>query len=313
VVASLLRNLCSSGSKPMLAQAPGFCHRLFWGLGIGLGFVALAATSDPSKSDPLKPDLFSSAWFGTAGDKAQMRLIAGTARGQGRYTAAAEIKLVGSAVTYWRQPGDAGVPPTFSFQGSTNLATAEVAYPAPLRINEQGLEAFGYRGDVTFPIAIAARDPAKPVHLRLTLDYAVCDNICLPAKSIAELELPQRGVSGDEKLIAEAAARVPAPLTKAAAAQEFVITADQAAARPTWLLDWKGPEPTDVFAEAPNGWDIETHRLSARRFSLVAVQQPLQGLSPRISTQLTMTTAGQSYVFSVDLDLPAQASTSGAK
>ena len=128
-----------------------------------------------------------------------MRLIAGTARGQGRYAAAAEIKLAGAAVTYWRQPGDAGVPPTFSFQGSTNLATAEVAYPAPLRINEQGLEAFGYRGDVAFPIAVTARDPAKPVHLRLTLNYAVCDNICLPAKSVTELELPQTGASDAEQ------------------------------------------------------------------------------------------------------------------
>jgi DsbC/DsbD-like thiol-disulfide interchange protein len=308
VVARLLRNLRSLGSKPMLAQAPGFCHRLFWTLGIGFGLVAL-----PAKSDPLKSDLFSSAWSGTASDKAQMRLIAGTARGQGRYAAAAEIKLVGAAVTYWRQPGDAGVPPTFSFQGSTNLATAEVAYPAPLRIDEQGLEAFGYRGDVAFPIAVTARDPAKPVHLRLTLDYAVCDKICLPAKSVAELELPQTGASDAEQLIAQAAAHVPVPLTKAAAAQEFVITPDPAAARPTWFFDWKGLDPRDLFVEAPDGWDIETHRLSARRFSLVAVQQPLQGLSPRISTQLTLTTASQSYVFSVDLDLPAQASTSGAK
>jgi DsbC/DsbD-like thiol-disulfide interchange protein len=242
-----------------------------------------------------------------------MRLIAGTARGRGRYTAAAEIKLAGAAVTYWRIPGDAGVPPTFSFQGSTNLASAEVAYPAPLRINEQGLEAFGYRGDVAFPIAVTARDPAKPVHLRLTLDYAVCDNICLPAKSVAELELPQTGVSDAEQLIAQAASGVPVPLTKAAAAQEFVITPDPVAAQPTWFLDWKGAAPSDLFAEAPNGWDIETHRLSARRFSLVAVQQPLQGLSPRIPTQLTLTTAGRSYVFSVDLDLPTQASTSGAK
>ncbi len=300
----------------MVAQAPLFCHPLFWGLGIGFCLVALTARSDSLKPDSLKPDSsapFSSAWSGTASDKAQMRLIAGTARGHGRYTAAVEIKLAGAAVTYWRQPGDAGVPPTFSFQGSTNLAAADVAYPAPLRINEQGLEAFGYRGGVTFPIAVAARDPAKPVHLRLTLDYAVCDNICLPAKGVTELELPQTGASDAEQLIAAAAVRVPLPLTKAAAAQKFVIAADPAAARPTWFLDWKGPEPSDLFAEAPNGWDIETHRLSARRFSLVAVQQPLQGLSPRISTQLTLTTVAQSYVFSADLDLPTQASTSGAK
>jgi DsbC/DsbD-like thiol-disulfide interchange protein len=300
----------------MLAQAPGFCHPLFWrrcGTGLAFSLLALAATSGAATSDSLKPGAFSSAWSGTASDKAEMRLVAGTARGQGRYLAAAEIKLAGNAVTYWRVPGDAGVPPTFSFQGSTNLATADVAYPAPLRINELGLEAFGYRSDVAFPIAIMARDPGRPVHLRLTLDYAVCDNICLPARSVAELDLPQTGTSDAEQIIAQAAARVPATLTKSAAAQEFVIKADPAAAHPTWVFDWKGPKPTDLFAEAPDGWDIETHRLSERSFSLVAVQQPPQSLPTRVPTQLTVTTSGQAYVFSVDLDLPAQASTSGAK
>ncbi|MEW6437949.1 MAG: protein-disulfide reductase DsbD domain-containing protein [Pseudomonadota bacterium] len=243
-----------------------------------------------------------------------MRLIAGTPHRNGLYAAAAEIKLAQSAITYWRAPGDAGVPPTFSFQGSENLASAAVAYPAPQRINEQGLDAFGYRGGVTFPIAVAARDPAKPVRLRLSLDYAVCDNICLPAKSVATLQLPQKGTSTAEKLIAQAAGRVPSPLTKAAVEKEIVITADPAAQPPRWILTWNGAAlPIDLFAEAPDGWDIETKKLADRRFSLIATQQPLKGLRARVPTQLTLTTAQQSYVFALDLDLPAQASSAGPK
>ena len=42
----------------------------------------------------------------------------GTPHGQGSYVTAAQIKLAGQAITYWRVPGDAGVPPTFSFRGS---------------------------------------------------------------------------------------------------------------------------------------------------------------------------------------------------
>ncbi|WP_297299710.1 protein-disulfide reductase DsbD domain-containing protein [uncultured Methylovirgula sp.] len=243
-----------------------------------------------------------------------MRLIAGAPRGKGLYAAAAEIKLAGAAITYWRTPGEAGVPPTFSFQGSENLGSATVAYPAPQRINEQGLEAFGYRGGVTFPITVVARDPAKPVRLRLMLDYAVCDNICLPAKSVAELQLPQNGTSAEEKLIAQAAARVPIPLTNGAVQKEIVITADQAAPQPRWILTWNGAAtPIDLFAEAPDGWDIETKKLADRKFSLVAIQQPLKGLPQRVSAQLTLTTAQQSYVFTVALDLPAQASSAGTK
>jgi DsbC/DsbD-like thiol-disulfide interchange protein len=307
VVVTILRNLRSECSALMVAQARSFDHPLFWArlcLGIGFGLVALAAKSDP----------FTSLWVGSGSDKAQMRLIAGTPHGDGLYTAAAEIKLAATAITYWRAPGDAGVPPTFSFQGSENLASATAAYPAPQRINEQGLEAFGYRGGVTFPIAVVARDPAKPVHLRLTLDYAVCDNICLPARSVATLQLPQNGASAAEKLVAQAAARVPVPLTKAAVEKEIVINADPAAQRPRWILTWNGAVlPIDLFAEAPDGWDIETKKLADRRFSLVATQRPLKGLPARVSAQLTLTTAQQSYVFAVDLDLPAQASSAGTK
>ncbi len=113
-------------------------------------------------------------------------------------------------------------------------------------------------------------------------------------------------------MIAQAQAHVPIPLTKDAIEKEIVIAADPAASQPRWVFTWKGPGvPVDLFAEAPDGWDIEAHRLADRRFALVAVQQPLKGLTPRVTTQLTLTTARQSYVFGLDLDLPAQASSLG--
>jgi DsbC/DsbD-like thiol-disulfide interchange protein len=310
--AAIIRNLLSRFSASMLAQAGGFDHPLFGrGLGLALGFclAALGAKSDPVKADP-----FASAWSGSASDKAQMRLVAGTPHGQGAYEAAAQIKLAGQAITYWRIPGDAGVPPTFSFRGSENLDSAQVAYPAPQRLDEQGLQAFGYRGGVTFPITVKAHDPAKPVHLRLALDYAVCDNICLPARSAADLVLPQSGTSAEQDIIAQAEVRVPVPLAKDAVAKEIVITADPGAAPPRWVLIWKGKAPAgDLFAEAPDGWDIETHRLADGRFALVAVQQPLKGLPPRVPVQLTLTGPERSYVFTLDLDLPKRASTLGTK
>ncbi len=310
--AVIIRNLRSRFSASMLAQAGGFDHLLF-GRRLGLELVfclaALGAASSPLKADP-----FASAWSGSANDKAQMRLIAGTPHGQGSYVTAAQIKLAGQAITYWRVPGDAGVPPTFSFRGSENLDSARVAYPAPQRIDEQGLQAFGYRDGVTFPVAVTAHDPAKPVHLRLTLDYAVCDNICLPARSAADLILPQSGASTKEDIIAEAEARVPVPLAKDEVAKEIVITADPGATPPRWILTWKGAGPAgDLFAEAPDGWDIETHRLADGRFALVAAQKPLKGLPTRVPVQLTLTGPRQSYVFTRDLDLPKQASTLESK
>jgi DsbC/DsbD-like thiol-disulfide interchange protein len=310
--AAMTRNLRSRFATSMLAQVRGFGHPLFWrrpGQKLVFCLAALGALSGPVKADS-----FASPWSGSASDKAQMRLVAATPRGQGIYVAAAQIKLSGHAITYWRTPGDAGVPPTFSFQGSENLDSAQIAYPAPQRIDEQGLQAFGYRGGVIFPIAVKAHDPAKPVRLRLTLNYAVCDNICLPARSVAELVLPQSGTSAEEDIIAEAGGRVPIPLAKEDVAKEIVITPDPGAASSRWVLTWKGDgQADDLFAEAPDGWDIETHRLADGRFSLVAAQQPLKVLAPRVPVQFTLSGPGKSYVFTLGLDLPAQASTLGTK
>ena len=79
----------------------------------------------------------------------------------GRNSAAVQIRLAPNAITYWRDPGDAGVPPTFDFSGSTNVASVEPVFPAPTRIREaDGSQAFGWSGGVTIPLRIHPKDAA---------------------------------------------------------------------------------------------------------------------------------------------------------
>src|SRR5271156_5168404 len=140
--------------------------------------LALLIPSGPTRADP-----FASEWAPSA--KSQARLIA-----DGTGQAGFQIELVPGAITYWRDPGDAGVPPTFDFSRSTNVASAEVDFPAPGRIAESdGSEAFGYQRGVVFPLRVQAADPAKPVTLALDADYAVCEKICLPARAALRLDL----------------------------------------------------------------------------------------------------------------------------
>ncbi len=284
---------------PMLAQLGAFGHLLFAGR-LGLG-IALCLGALPAKSDP-----FASPWSGQQGDKAQMRLIA-AGRDHGIYRVAAEIKLSPAAITYWRAPGDAGVPPQFSVTDSENVANAEVLFPAPHRIDEQGIEAFGYRGGVVFPIHVAARDAAEPVRLRLTVAYAVCDNICLPEKSSAELILPKSVDSPEDAAVAAAEARVPLALAPKDLAEKLSVVPDKTATSPTWLLTWKGDfQPTDLFAEAPEGWVLETHRRADGLFSIVAVEQPLT--PHRVPVRLTLTGLQKAYEFMTELEIPAESS-----
>ena len=169
-------------------------------------FVALAGSGGPA----LAADANASDW--AAGLKSSARLIAGDSS-QGRFHAGVEIKLAPGAITYWRSPGDAGLPPVLSFEGSQNLAQAHTLFPAPQRLNEGDGEAFGYDHSVIFPIDIEPIDPAKPVTVALKLDYAVCEKICVPAKADLRLSLP----SGAEPspyadAIARARALAPRPV-----------------------------------------------------------------------------------------------------
>ncbi len=232
-----------------------------------------------------------------------MRLIAAGGDGT-NYEAAAQIRLPLTAITYWRTPGDAGVPPKFSVNGSENVATMRVFFPAPRRINEQGIEAFGYRGGVVFPLHVAARDPSKPVRLRLTVDYAVCDNICFPEESSTELLLPRAGQSPEAAVVAAAEAQVPVALSPQAIVADVHIVPNKAATNPAWLLIWKGAfVPTDLFAEAPEGWAFETRRRSDGIFSITAIGEP--PTAQRVAVQLTLTGAQKAYEFTTELTLPS--------
>jgi len=152
-----------------------------------------------------------SAWDGD--QRAAVRLIAGAPRGSGAasiHHAGVEIHLAPGWKTYWRYPGDSGVPPRFDFSGSRNLKSASVRYPAPHRLTDESGTSIGYKGDVVFPLDVTPQDAGKPVVLALKLDYAVCEKICVPAEGKAELTLGGKAGTEDAAL-AQGEALVPMP------------------------------------------------------------------------------------------------------
>ena len=125
-----------------------------------------------------------------------------------------EIRLAPGWHTYWRSPGDAGIPPSIDWAGSDNLAHAEIAWPAPQRWSLQGFETAGYENHVVLPIALTLAQPGRPVVLHAAVDYAACANICVPYSAKLELSLPAGAATPAPQaaLIAAASARVPQSL-----------------------------------------------------------------------------------------------------
>jgi DsbC/DsbD-like thiol-disulfide interchange protein len=143
---------------------------------------------------------------------ARVRLIVGRAKSaEGKYLAGLEIAMADGWKTYWRMPGDSGVPPTFDWAGSANIASTKVLYPAPMRMPEAGGVAIGYKQSVLLPIEITPQDASKPIVLKLALEFGVCREICIPATANFDLSVPAAPVGAPAPQIAAAIERVPRP------------------------------------------------------------------------------------------------------
>ncbi|WP_429646636.1 protein-disulfide reductase DsbD family protein [Skermanella aerolata] len=151
-------------------------------------------------------------------DTVEGRLIAaveGTGEGAGtldRVPLGLHLKMKPGWKTYWRSPGDAGLPPQVSWDGSGNLAGTDFRWPAPHRFTLFGIETFGYDGEVIFPITARPAQAGQPLDLKASIDLLVCSDICVPQHLDLTLQVPAGPAASsgaDANLIARFASYVP--------------------------------------------------------------------------------------------------------
>jgi len=180
-----------------------------------------------------------------------LRLIAGTNNaGAETLRAGIDISLAPGWHTYWRYPGDSGVPPRFSFPGSDNVANVEVLYPAPHAFTDEAGTTIGYKNEVLFPLRIVPRDKGKPVTLHLKADYAVCEKLCVPVEASTQLTLAG-ATSEIDAALAAAEAQVPKQVSAAEAGLTVRRVGD--GRKPLILVDLAVPqgEKVALFVEGP--------------------------------------------------------------
>jgi suppressor for copper-sensitivity B len=118
------------------------------------------------------------------GEHVKARLVGvlddGSAAQPGARRALLEVRLADGWHSYWKVPGDSGLPPRFDWEKSENLKDINLAWPYPVRIDEFGLQIFGYKGEVAWPVSFTALDVEKPMIAALDLEIMVCHEICIP-------------------------------------------------------------------------------------------------------------------------------------
>lgn len=125
----------------------------------------------------------------------QGSLLPGWQQADGSRMAALHLELAPHWKTYWRAPGEAGIPPELDWTGSTNLKSVRLLWPSPQVIVLNGMQSIGYLDDLVLPLEITPIDPSKPVELRLQAFLGVCKDICMPASLALQAALEGPGQS----------------------------------------------------------------------------------------------------------------------
>jgi DsbC/DsbD-like thiol-disulfide interchange protein len=173
-----------------------------------------------------------------------VRLIAGSRSGTVLLGGIA-FQLQPGWKTYWRTPGDSGVPPRFDFSKSDNVEAVTIMWPAPLKFDDgAGGHSIGYHNQIVLPLRIVAKAADKPVTLRAEINYAVCEKLCIPVEASAELGFNSVASTEDANLRA-ALDTVPKP-------------ANIGDPNPLTIRDVKrdGAKIVVVDVVAPNGGDV---------------------------------------------------------
>ncbi len=133
-------------------------------------------------------------------------LLTGWKMDSGAHMTALKLDLAPGWKTYWRSPGDAGIPPQFDWSGSQNLRAVRLHWPAPSVFRTNGMQTIGYHDQLVLPVEIVAVDPSKPVILSAQVELGVCHDICMPASLAFQAALPSPGAQ-DATIRAALAAR----------------------------------------------------------------------------------------------------------
>jgi DsbC/DsbD-like thiol-disulfide interchange protein len=214
----------------------------------------------------------------------------------GRWHAGVLVKLESGWKTYWRVPGDAGVPPQFDWSRSENVGKAEVAFPLPTRFRDASGEGIGYHDEILFPVTIMPGTPARKVVLRLDMFFAVCRDICIPARAAPSVDLT---ATPPNSLVEMWQARVPVRQVQGPIKKARLILSP---GKPLLALTIDGL-PSDIFIEGSPTANFGKPELDAEtgehHLAISGLKDPLQLLASPLTATLAFGASGIEQSFTL--------------
>lgn len=202
--------------------------------------------------------------------------------------AALEIRLEDGWHTYWRFPGEAGIPTAADFGASSGIASARLRFPVPERYSDPYSTSIVYHDRIVLPIDLEPAPGETAPVLRAHVSFGICREICMPGEAHLELPLAEGGPDFAAQLeISAARAALPRPQGEAppriagiertdlapaegkAPEETLVITAELASST----------DPVDLFAEGAEGSYNGVPTLMERDGTTARFALPARGLA----------------------------------
>jgi len=191
----------------------------------------------------------SSSWAENEGGR--MRLVLLPAKADGSRDGALVIEPRPGWVTYWKEPGDVGIPPSLTTPKGAAYAVTRVEFPVPKLLNAGGMRDVGYDGPVTLPFSLSGTEDGT--HVTLHVFIGVCLNICIPFQADLTVTPSNEAALDETALLDTARARLPEAPSADFSVTGFTMQPNRKRLDVSLKIP-AGHTPNGFFLQGPSGY-----------------------------------------------------------
>ncbi|MBY3052448.1 protein-disulfide reductase DsbD domain-containing protein [Rhizobium laguerreae] len=204
-----------------------------------------------------------SAWAENEGGR--MRLVALAPDAAGKIRAALQIEPKPGWITYWKEPGNSGIPPQITIAAESGVTLDAIAYPVPKHFFNGAIEDIAYDAPVTLPLSLTAAGKG-PVTIDAAAFIGICKDICIPFQANLQLKLgPAIQSHPEEEAILQAAdASLPKPPSEDFDVTAHAMSPDRKTLSLDLVLPGEGKTAPDIIVTGPSGYAF-TKQIGGKR------------------------------------------------
>lgn len=207
-----------------------------------------------------------------------MRLVVTVGDEPGHFEGALQIEPKPGWITYWREPGDSGIPPELKLSSDSTVELTGMEFPVPKRIDNGPVRDIGYDGPVTIPLRLEGLPGSSGTILTAHAFIGLCQNICIPFQAELSLTLPEASEPLDAFVVGEARRQLPETASGDFRVEAAVRSQKNDALTVTLTLPSPTEAPPQVFVTGAAGTVYMDYEITQKAKDRVTLVMPIAGL-----------------------------------